>query len=95
MITISNITSKNMNEGVKLSFKDFLSENLSHSDFEKLNEHLGESSKATTMLLENPRRGTKLQLEKITQLLRKFNPIAQESHLVDEFGFGVTEEVAA
>jgi len=74
------------------TFKEFLQRNLSWEDYEHLNDHLGESAKGTTMLLENPRKGKKLQLEKIIELLQKWNNSFDENFLTEHFLFGIPEE---
>ena len=73
------------------NFREFLQTKLSWFDFEHLFEHLGLSPRGATMLLDNPRKGSKLELEKITQLIQKNDPRVKEELLVNQFNFGVTE----
>ncbi|MFA9220287.1 MAG: hypothetical protein ACEQSL_03775 [Sediminibacterium sp.] len=74
------------------TFKEFLQKNLSWFDFETLNHHLGETPKAITLLLNDPSRGKKLQLEKIADLLQHWNPEYDAEYLRSNYAFGVGEQ---
>lgn len=78
---------------IKRSFKEFLQDNLSWSDFEGLAEHLGESRKLTTMIVEQSTSPKKLQIEKIVELLQKSIPEVDAAYLEKEFSFCVEEPV--
>lgn len=55
------------------NFESFLKQNMTWSDFDNLDSHLGISKRAVTMALEDPSRFSKLEMEKISQILSKFN----------------------
>jgi hypothetical protein len=74
------------------TLKEFLQHNLSWHDYEHLNEHLGESQKATTILINDPSKGSKLQGEKIAELVSKTLEGYNSEMLVQNFGFGVLSE---
>ncbi len=74
------------------TFEEFLQQNLSWFDYENLHNHLGGYPRGTTLLIREPKRGNKLQLEKITELLQKWNKGITTDFLVSQFEFGVAPE---
>lgn len=75
--------------GNKKTLKEFLQNNLSWYDLEHLDEHLGESRKMATMLIEQTTEPKKLHIEKIVELLQKMIPEVDANYLASEFDFAV------
>jgi hypothetical protein len=75
-----------------MPFREFLQNNLSWADLENLNVHLGQSTKATTIMIDTPSKLGKLQIEKISELLQKWNPEYTPEYLISEFHAGQPEE---
>lgn len=73
------------------NFKEFLQHNLSWYDYEHLNEHLGLKAKGVFVIIKDPWKGNKLQLEKIISLLHKWNKGWTANIIVKKYSFGVKE----
>lgn len=85
-----------MTEEKNKGFDDFLRKNLSHWDYEHLEELLEESPHMTTKIKNNPAIGGMNHLAVFVKLLKKWDPSLKAVDLMDRFGFGentTTEEV--
>jgi hypothetical protein len=75
----------------KKTFREFLMENISAADYEKLDEFLGESRKMTTQIINDPSRGNMNHLAVIIKLINKWSPDVNEVILIDTYDFGKHE----
>lgn len=80
-------TLKRIKKG-RISFRQYLMENISAADYAILSKLLGESPKFTTQLINDPSRGTTKHLAIIMTLIKKWAPSADGKKLMDDFGFG-------
>lgn len=77
---------------MKQSFKEFLQENMLWADFEHLDEHLGESARMTTFIIDQSSSPKKLHVEKIVQLINKVNKNVTADQLALNFNFAFALE---
>lgn len=78
-------------KGNKMTLNNFLQNNMTWWDYENLHEHLGESRKMATMIIEQTTSPKKLHIEKIVELLQKHIPEVDAGYLRAEFDFTVEE----